>query len=79
VLELLVGCGGWYEEAPLVARGQAADYAGSCYCGVANGYDVLQFGFEDTVERLSVLFESWQPAASLACAKGDRLDKVAHL
>lgn len=50
MLELLVGCGGRDEQASLVAGGQAADDAGSCYCGVTDGYDVLQLGFEDTVE-----------------------------
>lgn len=54
MLEFLVGCGGGDEEAFLVTCGKAADYAGSCDCGVADGNDVLEFGFEDTV-RLSVL------------------------
>ena len=34
---------------------ESADYPGSCDRGVANGDNVLEFGFEDTVMRLSVL------------------------
>lgn len=54
MLEFLVGCGGGDEEAFLVTCGETPDYAGSCDCGVADGDDILEFGFEDTV-RLSVL------------------------
>ena len=38
-----------------VPSSQSADYPGSCDGGVANGNDVLQFSFEDTVGPLSVL------------------------
>ena len=38
-----------------VPSSQSADYPGSCNGGVANGNDVLQFCFEDTVAPLSVL------------------------
>jgi hypothetical protein len=48
VLELLVGRGGRDEKAALVAGGQAADYSRAGNCGVADGDDVLEFGFEDT-------------------------------
>jgi hypothetical protein len=48
-LQFLVGGGGGDQEASLVARGQAADYARSGDCGVADRDDVLEFGFEDTV------------------------------
>jgi hypothetical protein len=52
VLELLVGRGGRDEKAALVAGGQAADYSRTGDCGVADGNDVLEFGFEDTVGGL---------------------------
>jgi hypothetical protein len=45
----LVGGGGGDQEASLVARGEAPNYARSGDCGVADGDDVLEFGFEDTV------------------------------
>jgi hypothetical protein len=49
MLEFLIGCGGGDEEAFLVACGKATDDSGSCYCGVADGYDVLEFSFENAV------------------------------
>lgn len=69
MLEFLVGCGGGDEEAFLVACGEAADYAGSCNCGVADGDNILEFGFEDTA-RLSVLwsFASYHNFAQVARA-----------
>lgn len=48
MLELLVGCGGGNEETLLVTGSQTADDAGSGDCGVADGNDILEFGFEDT-------------------------------
>ncbi|RYF35151.1 MAG: hypothetical protein EOO38_29060 [Cytophagaceae bacterium] len=52
MLQFLVGCGGGDEQAFLVAGGQAADDAGSGNGGVADGYDILEFGFEDTARVL---------------------------
>ena len=52
MLEFLVGCGGGDEKAALVACGQAADDARSSDGGVADGNDVLEFGFENTARLL---------------------------
>jgi len=53
MLEFLVcGCGG-DEEAFLVTSGQSADDPGSRNGGVADGNDILEFGFENTVEVLA--------------------------
>lgn len=48
MLELLVGCGGGNEKTILVTGSQTADDASSGDCGVADGNDILEFGFEDT-------------------------------
>jgi hypothetical protein len=53
MLELLVGCGGGDEEAFLVTCGQAADDSCSGDCGVADGDDVLELGFEDAARVLA--------------------------
>lgn len=50
MLELLVGCGGRDEETVLVTGSQTADDASSGDCGVADGNDILEFGFEDTAQ-----------------------------
>jgi hypothetical protein len=50
VLKLLVRCAGRDEEAFSVSGGEATDYAGAGDCAVADGDDVLEFGFEDGVE-----------------------------
>jgi hypothetical protein len=55
VLELLVGCGGGDKETLLVTGGQTADNAGSGDCGVADGNDILEFSFEDTVRGVLAL------------------------
>jgi hypothetical protein len=63
VLELLVGCGGGDEEAFLVTCGQATDDSCSGDCGVADGNDVLEFGFEDTGRVLVLRYLSWSVCA----------------
>lgn len=55
MLELLVGCGGGDEEALLVTGGQTANNAGSSDCGVADGNNILEFSFEDTVRGVLAL------------------------
>lgn len=50
VLQLLIAGRRGHEQAFAVAGGEAADDAGSGNGGVADGYYVLQFGFEDRVE-----------------------------
>jgi hypothetical protein len=52
MLQFLVRRGRGHEQAALVACGQAANYACSGDCGVADGDYVLQFGFEDTTRGL---------------------------
>jgi hypothetical protein len=39
-----------------VPSGQSTDDPGSCDGGVADGNDILEFGFENTVAPLSILF-----------------------
>jgi hypothetical protein len=52
MLEFLVGCGGGDEETAFVACSEAADDARSGDGGVADGDDVLEFGFENTARVL---------------------------
>jgi len=49
MLEFLIGRRGGDKETFFVAGSKAPDYPGTCYRSMANGYDVLEFGFENTV------------------------------
>jgi hypothetical protein len=79
MLEFLVGCGGGNEETSLVACSEAADNAGSCNCGMANGYDVLEFGFEDTARRSVLYYVVAAPAPKLLWKVARTGGKYAHL
>jgi hypothetical protein len=69
MLKFLVGCGSGNEETSLVACSEAADNAGSCNCSMANGYDVLEFGFEDTAQKISIELRC-RRASSKAAVEG---------
>lgn len=50
MLKLLIGGRGGHEETFAVSGGETTDDAGSGNGRMADGYHVLQFGFEDRVE-----------------------------
>ena len=69
MLELLVGCGGGNKKTLLVTGSQTANDAGSGDCGVADGNDILEFSFEDTVYGALVLLRAIGALAQCALVR----------
>jgi hypothetical protein len=79
MLQFLVGCGGWDEKTSLVACSEAADDAGSCDGGMANGNYILEFGFEDTAQSLEMYHTFAAPAPKLLWRVARSDGRCAHL